>query len=102
MLFRSVNEAYRTGPGHLPLAEVLDWSAEDRDRVLRGSAARRATLDMWRRNAIVCIANVWRRDESSVTTAMTSRMDRIRADETESPIVREAARRALRAIGSGP
>ena len=86
----AVNEAYRSERADLPLAEILDWSSEDRDRILRGSAARRATLDMWSRNALVCIANVWRDDPGSVTSQLLS-VRRIAQDQGEMPIVREAA-----------
>ena len=90
-----VNEAYRSERADLPLEEILGWSPEDRDRVLRGSAARRATLDMWRRNALVCIANVWRDDPGSITSQLLERVRRIAEDRAETSIVSEAAGRAL-------
>ena len=91
----SINDAYRPRHADLGLVDILDWSAEDRDETLRGSAARRATLEMWRRNALICIANAWRSDRSSMTPSLIERIRRIRDDSTEASMVRDAARRAI-------
>jgi epoxyqueuosine reductase QueG len=37
--------------------EVLDWTEEDYGAKLAGSAMKRATLDMWKRNARVVQQN---------------------------------------------
>jgi epoxyqueuosine reductase len=45
-------------PGPTPmLEEVLSWTEEDYDKQLAGSAARRATLAMWKRNAEIVKRN---------------------------------------------
>lgn len=41
----------------LPLLEVLGWTASDRSSRLSGTALKRATMAMWRRNAIVAAGN---------------------------------------------
>ncbi|MCG3178790.1 MAG: Epoxyqueuosine reductase [Phycisphaerae bacterium] len=41
----------------LPLAEVAEWDRERRVEALRGSAAKRAKPEMWRRNALNAQAN---------------------------------------------
>jgi len=44
-----------------PLLEpILQWSEQDRQRVLAGTAMKRATLGMWRRNAAIALENVHR------------------------------------------
>jgi epoxyqueuosine reductase len=53
----AVHERYGTGPASFDLLEVLGWDAEDRARALRGTAMKRATLEMWRRNARICAGN---------------------------------------------
>lgn len=45
-------------PGPLPaLEEILDWSIDDYRRALRGTAIKRAKLDMLQRNARIALAN---------------------------------------------
>lgn len=39
------------------LLEVLGWTEEDRRRALKGSAMKRAKLDMWKRNAQIVMEN---------------------------------------------
>jgi epoxyqueuosine reductase len=58
-----MNPAYAGdhAPGRaLPLLDVLHWSESDRSRVLGRSAARRATLDMLKRSAVIALVNHWR------------------------------------------
>ncbi|MCE2966637.1 MAG: tRNA epoxyqueuosine(34) reductase QueG [Phycisphaerales bacterium] len=52
-----VNDAYRGPRRGLDLLAVLGWTAEDRARELRGSAMKRATLEMIRRNAATAMEN---------------------------------------------
>lgn len=45
---------------HAPLAEIAEWTDEQYDGALRGSAMRRATPDMMRRNARIAMENAKR------------------------------------------
>jgi len=50
-----------SGPRPRPdVNEILTWSIDDYRRTVRGSAAKRAKLDMWRRNAAIAKANLGR------------------------------------------
>ncbi len=45
-------------PGPRPeLEEVLSWAVEDYEANLRGSAAKRASFEMWQRNARIALSN---------------------------------------------
>ena len=48
----------RSPTAGLPLRRVLEWSPEDYARALRGSAMKRAKLDMLKRNARIVLRNV--------------------------------------------
>lgn len=48
-----MNPAYTPRRSSFDLLEVLGWTEEDRRRALKGSAMKRAKLEMWRRNASV-------------------------------------------------
>ena len=55
----------------LDLVEVLWWTAEDRQRVFRGSALKRIKLDMIRRNALIVAGNVLvARDDANLRAAV--------------------------------
>lgn len=76
----------------LPLLDVLNWKMEDRSRVLSGSAMKRATLAMFRRNAIIAGANTLRGDNCGPFVA---RLQEIAGDEGEDAMVRETATQTL-------
>lgn len=70
-----IHERYDPGPRKfdegLDLLDVLLWTAEDRVRVLRGSALKRIKLDMFRRNALIAIGNVLAdRDDAALSAAV--------------------------------
>src|SRR5262249_19105384 len=76
-----VNEAYAPRPefeGGLALAEVLNWSEDDRRRAFAKSALKRAKLAMLKRNAIIVAGNERARDEK-----WRRRIEAIAADERE-------------------
>lgn len=87
-----VNPAYADPEGvraRLPLLEVLGWTPEDRSRVLSGTAAKRASLEMLRRSAVIGLGN-----------ALAERWDegvaaRLREAALEAGVVGETARRVL-------
>jgi len=72
--------------------------------LLAGTAARRATLAMWKRNALVCAADALaEKPEGPGTEALRARIIEISSDEAEDDIVRRAARRTMENLGmSGP
>ena len=68
--------------------------------LLAGTAARRATLAMWKRNALVCAADALiERPEGPGSQALRDRIIAISTDETEDDIVRRAARRTMEKLG---
>ncbi len=80
-------------PGdRVDLLGVLGWTAEDRSRELSKSAMKRATLTMWRRNAAIAAGNALK---SNDLPSLRARLESIAADETDDPMVRDAARQAL-------
>ena len=90
-----VNPAYADHEGlraRLPILDVLKWREEDRARVLSGSAAKRASLEMIKRTAVINAANAWR---SSRDAALVRAIETVRDDAAEPALVRETARRAL-------
>ena len=80
----------------LPLLDVLDWKAEDRARVLSGSAMKRATLAMLRRNAIIVAANTGRDQDRP---RLIARLREIAGDNAEDALVRETACQTLNRLG---
>lgn len=89
-----VHPAYADPGGRtrLPILEILGWSEEDRSRVLSGSAAKRASLAMIRRNALVIAGNALAgRDDA----ALRSRLTGISTNAAEDPLVQSTARQVL-------
>jgi epoxyqueuosine reductase len=77
---------------HLPLLEVLNWTEADRTRVLSTSAAKRASLPMLKRNAIIAAANSL---ASHPNSELHSTITRLAADPNEPPLVRDTAKQVL-------
>ncbi len=57
--------AYEPRRNGFDLLQVLSWSPEDRTSELRGSALKRIKLDMFRRNALIALANAYRGSRDS-------------------------------------
>ena len=95
----TVHPAYEARFESFDLLEVLGWSPEDALERLAGTAARRATVAMWRRNAIVCAVSAAREapDEAGVSH-LIARIREIAADDSEDELVRTTAVRSLRSI----
>jgi epoxyqueuosine reductase len=88
----SAGDAELRGPAPLartPLGAILGWTAEDWDRLTRGSAARRARLDMFLRNAAIAAGNAADPANRPALEGLTRH---------ESPHVAEAAQWALRQL----
>lgn len=77
----------------LPLLEVLGWKPEDRSRELRGSAMKRATLPMIKRNAIIAMGNTQHAEDAVARAEFSSRLRELAADEHEDALVRQQAHR---------
>jgi epoxyqueuosine reductase len=74
------------------LLGVLGWTSGDRSRELSGSAMKRATLAMWKRNAILVLGNGLRRRPDP---GVLERLRRVSQDESEPELVRRTARGAI-------
>ena len=91
-----INVAYESRVDGFDLLDVLGWGEEDRMSQLMGSAAKRATLVMWKRNAVICAANALRDDpDRAGAQDLRVRLREIAADEGEDALVREAAEVSL-------
>jgi epoxyqueuosine reductase QueG len=95
-----VNPAYESRHDSFDLLEVLGWTQERSLELLAGTAARRATLAMWKRNALVCAADALNeRPDGPGAEALRRRIIAISTDEAEEDIVRRAARRTMDRLG---
>ncbi|MEM6855673.1 MAG: 4Fe-4S double cluster binding domain-containing protein, partial [Planctomycetota bacterium] len=74
----------------LDVLEVLNWTAEDRARVFRGSALKRIKLDMIRRNALIVAGN---RYAETGDPALIETIERCAEDEAE--LVAATARQVM-------
>jgi len=90
-----VNPDYRGSRDVLGLAEVLAWTEADRNREFRGSAMKRVTLDMMKRNALIAAGNSLR---ATPNAALAVRIRDLRDAETEASLVRETARIVLEGL----
>jgi epoxyqueuosine reductase len=83
----------------LNLLEVLNWTEADRTQALSDSAAKRASLPMLKRNAIIAAANA---NAQSPNPAIISELTRLAHDPAEPELVRDTAHQALVARASLP
>ncbi len=83
----------------LSLADVLDWTEDDRRAALRGSALKRMKLDMIRRNAVIAAGNHL---AARPDAALLHRLESVAADHEEAPIVRDTARQVLARLRESP
>ncbi len=84
-----VRDEYAARRGSFDLLEVLEWGVEERSRALSGSAMKRATLAMFKRNALIVAGNELRR---RADPELESRVREVAADESEPELVRRTAR----------
>jgi len=92
-----VAEAYAQRRTGFELLEVLDWTEEDRREAFTTSAMKRAKLDMFKRNALICAGNVLRKRDDPVLRA---RIEAISVDPDEPPLVTRTACTVLGALDS--
>ncbi|HHN79154.1 MAG TPA: tRNA epoxyqueuosine(34) reductase QueG [Phycisphaerales bacterium] len=60
-----VGGQYQTRSGSFDLLDVLGWDADARAAALRGTAMKRATLEMWKRNASIVLGNQTKRSTAT-------------------------------------
>ncbi|MFN3167363.1 MAG: tRNA epoxyqueuosine(34) reductase QueG [Phycisphaeraceae bacterium] len=90
---RYTPHAYAEG---LRLLDVLNWTAEDRQRAFTGSALKRVKLDMMRRNAVIAAGNALAACEDA---SLRAKLVQIASADNEPPIVGETARAVCRRLG---
>ena len=83
-----IHKQYLNGTSSLDLLEVLNWTEHDRRVHFRGSAMKRAKLDMIRRNAVIVARNLLTKVEDQ---ELRKKLIDISLDENEEAIVRDAA-----------
>jgi epoxyqueuosine reductase len=76
----------------IPLLDLLNWSADDRQRAFERSALKRLKLDQLKRNALIAAGN-WLLHHDD--PPLRARIEALANDETESSLVRDTARQAL-------
>jgi epoxyqueuosine reductase len=83
-----IHDAYAVKIDSLNVLEVLSWDEKDRTDSFRGSPMKRAKLGMIRRNAVIVAGNILseRNDDE-----LLAKLHAIAADESEDPLVRNAA-----------
>ena len=86
------HDAYAPARDSFDLLEILSWSESDRRHAFEGTALKRATLAMMKRNAIIAAANSLSRVN---TPALRTRIERIATDHDEDPMVRQTAAQTL-------
>ena len=93
-----VHEAYDSDRGDIDLLEILGWDEEARMKALLGTAAKRASLAMWKRNAIICAANIIRDEpKNPAAVELQRRLEELATDSSEEEIVRLQAAQSLNA-----
>ncbi len=88
----SPNPAYAPHREALEPLDILNWTMQDRTARLRKSSMKRATLEMWKRNAIIVAANLLHeRDDPTLRAKLID----IAWDPSESELARATARHVL-------
>lgn len=93
------HRAYTPRREGFDLLEVLRWKAEDRSQSFAGTALRRATLEMMKRNAIIALANAEVRGDIS-RSVVIDRLQSIVGDPMETELVAQTALAILRRLGA--
>lgn len=85
----TANETYASDRTSFDLLEVLGWTEVDRRAAASGTPMTRASLPMWKRNALIAAGNALR---SVHDAALRARIDSIAIDDEEDALVRDTAR----------
>lgn len=90
-----VLEAYEPRRTGFDLLEVLSWTEADRREAFVTSAMKRAKLEMFKRNALICAGNALRK---RALPELRQRVIAIAHDHNEEQLVRETAQVVLRQL----
>jgi len=98
-----VFDAYRPVRSTFDLLSVLNWQEDDRRSAFAGSAMKRVTLAMIRRNALIAAGNAVRgmSGEDTARSALIARLRDIASDDGESELVRLTALEVTRGLAAG-
>jgi len=81
-----MNPEYTPRRDSLPLLEVLQWTSDDRQNTLAGTAMTRATLEMMKRNAVVVAGNAIRNGcPDPHRSELLRRLKELASDQAGSP-----------------
>lgn len=86
------NSEYTPTRSGFDLLDVMGWTAQDRTARLRKSAMKRATLEMWKRNAVIAAGNMLRERGDP---ALRAAIEDLAWNAKEPVVVRETARQFL-------
>lgn len=89
---REPNPAYESRHDSFDILDLLGWTEDDRREAFFKSAMKRAKLPMLKRNALLLAS---RELINNDPPALRERVEEIARDDSEDPMVREAARWAL-------
>lgn len=78
------------------LLEVLNWSAEDRQKAFTGSALKRVKLDMIQRNALIAAGNFLIEQEHE---ALQNKITQLAHADNVPPLVRDTAHMVCKRLG---
>ena len=95
----SASPIYASGRASFDLLEVLGWTEEDRRAAVAGTPMTRATLAMWKRNALIAAGNALREHH---LPSVWHRIGAIARDESEDDMVRATARAVLDGLHGSP
>ncbi|QOJ01464.1 MAG: tRNA epoxyqueuosine(34) reductase QueG [Phycisphaeraceae bacterium] len=98
-----VRPEYRRGAGAIPLLDVLGWDPARFDREFIGTAVRRVSVSMLKRNALIAGTNLVLRGASEGAgvsrSVWAAGVGAIAGDDAEDPMVRATARSCLARLG---
>ena len=93
-----VLDPYRPRRDGFDLLEVLDWREEDRRAAFTTSSLKRAKLETFKRNALICAGNVL---EAGPHPELRARIRALAEDDSEPALVRDTARAVLGRLPPG-
>ncbi len=96
-----VHPSYTAAHGALDLLQVLGWSEQEFEARFLGTAVRRVTLAMLKRNAIIVAGNLLAKMPESQAGPLAARLREIAGNADEAPLVRVTAIDVSRRLDEG-